>query len=52
MFCIINIKASCIGVSDPNKTDKHHGFEIGLRPGACVDLTKGLCLCMRMGFAG
>lgn len=41
-----------ISPTDPNKTDKHHGFEIGLRPGACVDLTKGLCLCMRMGFAG
>ena len=32
--------------------NKHHGFEIGLRPGICVDLTKGLCLCMRIGFAG
>lgn len=29
-----------------------NGFEIGLRPGACVDLTEGLCLCLRMGFIG
>lgn len=28
------------------------GFEVGLRPGVCVDLTKGLCLCLRMGFIG
>lgn len=28
------------------------GFEIGIRPGACVDLTEGLCLCLRMGFLG
>jgi len=28
------------------------GWEVGLRPGACVDLTKGLCLCLRLGFAG
>ena len=28
------------------------GFEVGIRPGACVDLTEGLCLCLRMGFAG
>lgn len=32
---------------------KHlNGFEIGIRPGACVDLTEGLCLCLRMGFVG
>lgn len=30
----------------------HHGFELGVRPGACVDLTEGLCLCLRMGFLG
>lgn len=30
----------------------HHGFEVGMRPGACVDLTEGLCLCLRMGFLG
>lgn len=29
-----------------------HGFEVGVRPGACVDLTEGLCLCLRMGFLG
>ncbi len=29
-----------------------HGFEVGIRPGACVDLTEGLCLCLRMGFVG
>lgn len=28
------------------------GWEVGLRPGACVDLTKGLCLCLRLGFIG
>ncbi|GAD04480.1 hypothetical protein HQ45_06955 [Porphyromonas crevioricanis] len=28
------------------------GFEVGLRPGACIDLTKGLCLCMHLGFIG
>lgn len=28
------------------------GFEVGVRPGACVDLTEGLCLCLRMGFLG
>ncbi len=28
------------------------GFELGVRPGACVDLTRGLCLCLRMGFLG
>lgn len=29
-----------------------HGLEVGIRPGACVDLTEGLCLCLRMGFIG
>lgn len=33
------------------KTNRH-GFEMGIRPGACVDLTEGLCLCLRMGFIG
>lgn len=28
------------------------GYEIGVRPGACLDLAKGLCLCLRMGFVG
>lgn len=28
------------------------GYEIGLRPGVCLDLAKGLCLCLRMGFIG
>lgn len=28
------------------------GFEVGIRPGACVDLTEGLCLCLRLGFVG
>lgn len=28
------------------------GWEVGVRPGACVDLTKGICLCLRMGFVG
>lgn len=33
-------------------TEKRNGYEIGVRPGACVDLTEGLCLCLRMGFVG
>lgn len=33
-------------------TETRNGFETGIRPGACVDLTEGLCLCMRMGFIG
>lgn len=33
-------------------TKRLNGFEIGIRPGACVDLTEGLCLCLRMGFIG
>lgn len=33
-------------------THKDNGFEVGIRPGACVDLTEGLCLCLRMGFIG
>lgn len=37
------------------KTDggaAQHGIEVGLRPGACLDLTEGLCLCLHMGFVG
>lgn len=34
------------------RTTQAKGFELGLRPGACVDLTEGLCLCLRMGFIG
>lgn len=37
---------------DGNVTNHLNGFEVGLRPGACVDLTEGLCLCLRMGFVG
>lgn len=33
-------------------SDGLRGWEVGLRPGACVDLTKGLCLCLRLGFVG
>lgn len=34
-------------------TNSHlSGYEVGVRPGACVDLTSGLCLCLRMGFMG
>lgn len=32
--------------------EARHGFEVGIRPGACVDLTEGLCLCIRLGFIG
>lgn len=35
-----------------NTSENLNGFEIGIRPGACVDLTEGLCLCLRMGFIG
>ena len=35
-----------------NAVSKGNGFEIGVRPGACVDLTEGLCMCLRMGFIG
>lgn len=35
-----------------NTSENLSGFEIGIRPGACVDLTEGLCLCLRMGFIG
>ena len=31
---------------------KSWGFEAGIRPGGCVDLAKGLCLCLRIGFVG
>ena len=37
------------------ETDGDHaqqGLEVGLRPGACLDLTEGLCLCLHMGFMG
>ena len=30
----------------------NHGFEVGVRPGACIDLIEGLCLCIRLGFIG
>ena len=29
-----------------------YGFEAGIRPGACVDLTEGICLCLHFGFIG
>ena len=32
--------------------ERRNGFEIGIRPGGCVDLTEGLCLCLRFGFLG
>ncbi len=35
-----------------DSTERRNGFEVGLRPGACIDLTDGLCLCLRMGFVG
>jgi len=35
-----------------NAVSRFKGFEIGVRPGASLDLTEGLCLCMRMGFIG
>ena len=37
---------------EQNTATKRNGYEIGIRPGVCVDLAKGFCLCMRMGFAG
>ncbi len=35
-----------------NTTTNFRGFEVGVRPGACVDLIEGLCLCLRFGFVG
>lgn len=35
-----------------NKMDTLYGWEVGVRPGACIDLTEGLCLCLRLGFVG
>lgn len=32
--------------------ERRNGFEVGFRPGGCVDLTEGLCLCLRFGFLG
>ena len=32
--------------------ERRNGFEVGIRPGGCVDLTEGLCLCLRFGFLG
>lgn len=37
---------------DGSTTNFLKGFEVGICPGACVDLTEGLCLCLRMGFIG
>lgn len=28
------------------------GFELGIRPGACFDISRNFCLCMRAGFFG
>ncbi len=41
------IRTSALELSETQK-----GFEVGIRPGACIDLTKGLCLCLRLGFIG
>lgn len=38
--------------SSTNTTANFRGFEVGVRPGACVDLIEGLCLCLRFGFVG
>lgn len=35
-----------------NASKTINGFEMGIRPGACLDLTEGLCLCLRIGFLG
>ena len=35
-----------------NDATVDRGFEVGLRPGACLDLAKGFCLCLRVGFLG
>lgn len=49
----------CVGFNYLTKEDpltkkniSSTGFEVGVRPGACVDLTEGLCLCLRFGFVG
>lgn len=41
-----------VGVENSGNYVVDKGFEVGIRPGACVDLTEGLCLCLRMGFIG
>ncbi len=47
---------SGIGYSYYNFTEytqgETHGFEVGVRPGASLDLAEGLCLCMHFGFIG
>lgn len=43
-----NVRLDGTGENKKNSS----GFEVGLRPGVCVDLTKGFCLCVRIGFAG
>ncbi len=35
-----------------NVKSPQYGWELGVRPGACIDLTEGLCLCLRLGFLG
>lgn len=45
----LNVKKIKMKGSDTVHT---RGFEVGVRPGACIDLTEGLCLCLRMGFVG
>lgn len=39
-------------VKESGITEHLNGYEVGIRPGACIDLTEGLCLCLRMGFVG
>ena len=39
-------------IENAGEKSNRPGFELGIRPGACVDLTEGLCLCLRMGFMG
>lgn len=31
--------------------ERRNGFEVGIRPGGCVDLTEGLCLCLPSVFS-
>lgn len=39
--------------NDEKENSKNlQGYEIGIRPGACIDLIEGLCLCLRLGFIG
>lgn len=47
-----SVNSNLLGITGKLEPKVSHGFEVGIRPGACVDLTEGLCLCLRLGFLG